>query len=104
MTVNLSQAAAVYARVAAEAIDPGAAGATPNPTGESFGDVMAQALASAQDIGRQSEAVSISAIASQADLNEIVTAVNNAEMTLQTVVAVRDKVIQAYQEIMRMPI
>ena len=43
-------------------------------------------------------------LSSQADLNEIVTAVNNAEMTLQTVVAVRDKVIQAYQEIMRMPI
>ena len=64
----------------------------------------AQALASAANIGRQSETVSIQAVANQADLNEIVTAVNNAEMTLQTVIAVRDKVIQAYQEIMRMPI
>ncbi len=104
MTVNLSQAAAAYARVAAKAIDPGAAAAPAKPTGESFGDVMAQALSSASDIGRNSEAVSIRAIANQADLNEIVTAINNAEMTLQTVVAVRDKVIQAYQEIMRMPI
>lgn len=104
MTVYLSQAAAAYARVAAKAIDPGAAAATAKPTGESFGDVMAQALSSASDIGRSSEAVSIRAVANQADLNEIVTAINNAEMTLQTVVAVRDKVIQAYQEIMRMPI
>lgn len=102
MTVNLSQAAAAYAKAAAKAIDPGAAGV--NPTGESFGDIMAQALSSAAKTGRESEAVSISAIANQADLNEIVTAVNNAEMTLQTVVAVRDKVIQAYQQIMRMPI
>ena len=44
------------------------------------------------------------AVANQADLNDIVTAVNNAEMTLQTVVAIRDRVIQAYQEILRMPI
>ena len=109
MTVNVSQAAAAYARVAAKAIDPGAAGATINPTGanpigESFGDVMAQTLTDASNIGRKSEAVSIQAVANQADLNEIVTAVNNAEMALQTVVAVRDKVIQAYQEIIRMPI
>jgi flagellar hook-basal body complex protein FliE len=102
MTVNLSQAAAAYAKAAAKAIDPGAAGVA--PSGENFGDIMAQALSSAANIGRQSEAVSISAIANQADLNEIVTAVNNAEMTLQTVVAVRDKAIQAYQQIMRMPI
>jgi len=104
MTVNLSQAAAAYARAAAKAIDPGAAGATVNPTGESFGEVMAQALSSAANTGRASKTVSFRAVANQADLNEIVSAVNNAEMTLQTVVAVRDKVIQAYQEIMRMPI
>ncbi len=104
MTVNLSQAAAAYARAAAKAIDPGAAGATPNPAGESFGDIMAQTLSAAAATGYQSEAVSMRAIANQADLNEIVTAVNNAEITLQTVVAVRDKVIAAYQEIIRMPI
>ncbi len=104
MTVNMSQAAAAYARAAAESVDLGAAGATPNPVGESFGDVMAQALNDAANVGRQSETVSIQAVANQADLNEIVTAINSAEMTLQTVVAVRDKVIQAYQEIMRMPI
>jgi len=34
----------------------------------------------------------------------VVTAVTNAEVTLQTVVAVRDKVISAYQDILRMPV
>lgn len=101
MTVNVSQAAAAYAQAAAKTVDLGAAGA---PTGESFGDIMAQALNDAANVGRKSETVSIQAVANQADLNEIVTAINSAEMTLQTVVAVRDKVIQAYQEIMRMPI
>ena len=40
----------------------------------------------------------------QVDIRDVVMAVNNAEVTLQTAVAVRDKVIAAYQEIMRMPI
>jgi flagellar hook-basal body complex protein FliE len=41
---------------------------------------------------------------SKADLTDVVQAVTSAELTLQTVVAVRDRLIAAYQEIMRMPI
>ena len=37
-------------------------------------------------------------------LIDVVTAVTSAEASLETVMAVRDQVIQAYQEIMRMPI
>ena len=40
----------------------------------------------------------------QADIVDVVNAVNSAELTLDTVVAVRDKVIAAYQTIMQMPI
>ena len=43
-------------------------------------------------------------VAGQADMVDVVNAVNTAEITLDTVVAVRDKVIAAYQDIMRMPI
>ncbi len=42
--------------------------------------------------------------AGKADMVSVVNAVNSAELTLNTVVAVRDKVIQAYQSIMNMPI
>jgi flagellar hook-basal body complex protein FliE len=38
------------------------------------------------------------------DLNNVVMAVANAEVSLQAAVAVRDKVIQAYMDIVRMPI
>ena len=38
------------------------------------------------------------------DMAQVVTAVSNAEVTLQAAVAVRDKVIQAYQDVIRMPI
>ena len=43
-------------------------------------------------------------VAGKADVVNVVSAVNQAEMTLDTVMAVRDKVIQAYQSIMQMPI
>jgi len=53
---------------------------------------------------KEGETVSAAAIAGKADIREVVTAVANAQMTLDTVVTVRDKVINAYNEIMRMPI
>jgi flagellar hook-basal body complex protein FliE len=40
----------------------------------------------------------------KADLVDVVTAVSSAEASLETVMAIRDQVINAYQEIMRMPI
>ncbi len=43
-------------------------------------------------------------IAGEADLKDVITAVANAEQTLETVVAVRDKVLAAYNEILKMPI
>ncbi len=53
---------------------------------------------------REGEAQSLQEAAGAADINDVVMAVNKAELTLQTVVTLRDKVIQAYQEIIRMPI
>ena len=44
------------------------------------------------------------AIKGTADMQDVVMAVSNAETALQTVVAVRDKVVTAYQEILQMPI
>jgi flagellar hook-basal body complex protein FliE len=48
--------------------------------------------------------MSIAGVAGKADVNDVVTAVTTAEVTLQTVVAIRDKVISAYQDILRMPV
>jgi len=54
--------------------------------------------------GQQAEQQTTAAAAGKADLNSVVMAVSEAELTLNTVVAVRDKVIEAYREILRMPI
>lgn len=53
---------------------------------------------------KTAEAGTAAAIAGKADIRDVVAAVTNAELTLETVVNVRDKVINAYNDIMRMPI
>ena len=74
------------------------------PAGTSFADMVGEGLQSAMDAGKMAEEMSLQGIAGQADITEVVSAVTNAEVMLQTVVSVRDRVLQAYQEIMRMPI
>lgn len=103
MTINAASAAASYARQAGNALSGGIEPRSADPA-KSFVDLVAEAATGAIEIGRAAETVSVKAIAGQAELNEVVTAVTNAELTLQTVVAVRDRVIQAYQDIIRMPI
>jgi flagellar hook-basal body complex protein FliE len=70
----------------------------------SFGALLEQTLSGAIDAGRKGEATATAAVSGQTSLQDVVEAVNAAELTLQTVVAVRDRMIAAYQEILRMPI
>ncbi|MBV9863588.1 MAG: flagellar hook-basal body complex protein FliE [Alphaproteobacteria bacterium] len=69
-----------------------------------FADMVKTAAGDAVQTLQQGEAASAAAISGGGNLTEVVTAVSNAETMLQTVVAVRDRVIQAYQDILRMPI
>jgi flagellar hook-basal body complex protein FliE len=77
------------------------AGAPPAPT---FGALLERTLSEAIDAGRKGEAIATTALSGRTSLQDVVEAVNAAELTLQTVVAVRDRMIAAYQEILRMPI
>ncbi|PCJ97568.1 MAG: flagellar hook-basal body complex protein FliE [Zetaproteobacteria bacterium] len=71
---------------------------------ETFADFMKQNISQAVETMKSGEEMSAKAIAGKASTIDVVQAVTSAELTLQTVVAVRDKMIGAYQEIMRMPI
>lgn len=79
-------------------------GETPKDNQPEFSAVLSQSLQKGKSAGYTGESISAQAIANKAELHELVTAVSNAELTLKTVVAVRDKVISAYQDIMRMPV
>jgi flagellar hook-basal body complex protein FliE len=101
MAIDAIKAVAAYAKGAAAGATQGLAAKDP---GQDFAAMVRDATGNAIDTMRHSEAMSAKAIAGKADLNEVVAAVSNAEVTLQTVLAVRDKVIAAYQDILRMPI
>jgi flagellar hook-basal body complex protein FliE len=98
-TTSIANAAAAYANTA----KVGSLGATEG-SGSSFGDLLKQSVDGAVDSLKAGEAVTLKAATGKADITEVVTAMNNAEMTLQTVTAVRDRVISAYQSILQMPI
>ena len=99
-------AANAYAKLARLA-DPGA-----NPLklgagdsgGPSFGAMVKDAIASVAEAGRKSDGLAQGMAAGKANIVDVVTAVSETEVAVEAMVSVRDKVIQAYEEIMRMPI
>ena len=74
------------------------------PNNNQFSGLVSSYLERANEIGKRSEEMSIKGIQDEANITDVVTAVSEAEVTLQTVVAIRDKVVEAYKEILRMPI
>jgi len=79
------------------------AGAGEKASGDNsiFGDLVKQSLGSAIEAQHKSEKVSAAGLAGKADLTDVVQAINDAEIALNTVLAVRDKVIDAYNNILR---
>lgn len=88
-------------------IDPSnkaADAATPTTGGGSFGDSLAGLLASVDEsAGAANDAVA-NMISGSGDVHEAMIALQRAETTLQLTVQVRNKLVQAYQDVMRMPI
>jgi flagellar hook-basal body complex protein FliE len=70
--------------------------------GGGFADLVRDAAQGALNASRGMETQSLKAAAKDAEIIDVVTAVANAEITLETVMTVRDRVVQAYQEIMKM--
>ncbi|RAK63701.1 flagellar hook-basal body complex protein FliE [Phenylobacterium kunshanense] len=87
-------------------LDPSiGAGAGPSaPVQGGFGDLVKAAITDAVSSSKHAERQMANQVAGKAELVDVVTAVSAAEASLETVMAVRDQVISAYQEIMRMPI
>lgn len=69
-----------------------------------FSNVLKSVIGNASDAVNVSAKSGVQALNGDVNLVDVVTSVQNAEMVLETVVAVRDKVIAAYQDIIKMPI
>ncbi len=70
----------------------------------SFASVLKDAMSSIEAMGQRSDAQSRAMAAGKADMVNVVTAVSETEVAIDAVVAVRDRVIAAYEDIMKMPI
>ncbi len=103
MEVKLANASQAYAdaiRRAAE-LSPEAAAATERG-GPNFSDLLADFVTDNVARLREAEQASMAKVAGEGDLVDLVTAITNAEVALETVIALRDKLGKAYQEIIRM--
>jgi flagellar hook-basal body complex protein FliE len=100
-------AASAYANIARLAADPSAALAGVGGAGKgdtSFTSVLKEAMGAVVETGKKSDAQSHAMANGKSNMVDVVTAVAETEVAIDAVVAVRDKVIAAYEEIMKMPI
>ena len=70
----------------------------------SFGAFLDRQVSQAVETLNEGERMSVAAVAGKAGTHEVVRSVLAAEMTVQTVVSIRDRMVQAYQDVMRMAI
>jgi flagellar hook-basal body complex protein FliE len=95
IVVTPSSAAEAYGRV-----DRGDIGNSQSD----FGATLQRAMQGAVDEFHATDTKVTEALTGGGNLTEVVTALSRAELTLQTATAVRDRVVQAYQDIMKMAI
>ena len=82
----------------------GSLGKSDEAGGADFGAMLRGAMEGTVKTTQNAESMMTQQAAGKAELIDAVTAVSNAETSLQSVIAIRDQVISAYQEIMRMSI
>ena len=101
-------AAKAYAAIQAQASsltgNLGGANAGQATDGHGFADILKGAMNDAMSTSKNAEHQMVANVQGKADLVDVATAVSSAQASLETVMAVRDQVISAYQEIMRMAI
>lgn len=78
--------------------------ATASGSGSNFADLLAQNVQGVVDQGKASDQMALDMISGKANVVDMVTALSETEMAIESMVTIRDRVISAYEEIMRMPI
>lgn len=107
MKTTLSPGLAASAYALQQKLNSGAGAALVKPAseGNSFADILEATVGRAHDAGKRSDALATKTAAGQpTDIVDVVTAVAESEAALESLVTVRDRVVAAYEEIMRMPI
>ena len=99
-----SVAANAYANLARVLENTGAGvGKGSEASGQSFASLLKDAVGSVMESGRKSDAQTVAMAAGKANVMDVVTAVADTDVAVSTLVSVRDRVIAAYEDIMKMP-
>ena len=96
-------AANAYANLA-RVLESGGAGKSSEAAGPSFASVLKDAVGSVMESARKSDAQTVAMASGKANVMDVVTAVADTDVAVSTLVSVRDRVIAAYEDIMKMPI
>ena len=108
MAIPINAATAAYsnaAKLLSQAMKtPGVDQVANNSGGQDFGKLLSQAVQGVVDTGKASDLKTQDLVNGKGDMVDVVTAISQTELAMETMVTVRDRVISAYEEIMRMPI
>jgi flagellar hook-basal body complex protein FliE len=88
----------------ARIMETGGVTAGADGAGPSFSAVLKDAIGGVLEAGRKSDAKTVAMANGKANVMDVVTAVAETDVAVSTMVSVRDKVIQAYEDIMKMTI
>lgn len=89
----------------APALDaPGRSGGTGRPADESFSNSLTRLIGSVQETGHEANAAVTKMLDGSGDVHEAMIALQRADLTFQLTMQVRNKLVQAYERIMRMPV
>ncbi len=97
-------AANAYAALSRIMESGGAEKGSPSSGGPSFSALLKDAVGSVLDAGKKSDAQTMAMSSGKANVMDVVTAVAETDVAVSTLVSVRDRVIQSYEDIMKMPI
>ena len=97
-------AANAYAALSRIMETGGAEKGTQSTGGPSFSALLKDAVGSVLDAGKKSDAQTMAMTSGKANVMDVVTAVAETDVAVSTLVSVRDRVIQSYEDIMKMPI
>ncbi|HLV84501.1 MULTISPECIES: flagellar hook-basal body complex protein FliE [Devosia] len=72
--------------------------------GQNFAEILASQVQGVVDTGKTSDKMAMDMVNGKANVVDMVTALSETEIAIESMVTIRDRVISAYEEIMRMPI
>ncbi len=99
---NIAQLTSSGSATLGAGVDKLAATTAQEPKG--FGQMVNNFISQVEGAGQKADTQSAMAVQGKANMVDMVTAISESEVALQTLVSFRDRAISAYEEIMRMPI